>query len=152
MLSLLQDGFTKWSDSRAFVSYVPCVLTCLKCLMTSIITLALMWLHFFACLTFAHFYVLNCLTCLYFLRAFRVCTFLSVSNFWRALSAFTHFMTCGTTQNQLQKVEISKSEYFVFQNLEIFDFELVLQKQPLWSFLKILIRIPWFKFSRNTFE
>ena len=98
--SLLQDEFTKWSDSRAFVSYVPCVLTCLKCLMTALITLALTWLHFFACLTCAHCLCaylpylplfFTCFSCLHIFKCFQ---------FWRALGAFTHFMTCGTTQNQ----------------------------------------------------
>lgn len=35
-----------------------------------------------------------------FLRALRAFTLLSVSNFWRALCAFTFFMKCGTTHNQ----------------------------------------------------
>ena len=67
----------------AFVSYVPCVLTCLKCLMTALITLALTWLHFFACLTCAHCLCaylpylplfFTCFSCLHIFKCFQFLT------------------------------------------------------------------------------
>ena len=39
------------------------------------------------------------------------------------------FLKFGTTQNQPQRVGISKIEIFVFQNLDIFNFKLLLKMQ-----------------------
>ena len=121
---------------------MPCVLTCLKSLTIADITLSLMCLQFLRALRALIFYVPYVSL---FLPALGVCTFVSVFNFWRALGAFTNFMRCGATQNQLPKAEMSKKSYFVFQNLDRFDFKLVLRKQPLWGVLKILIRMTYFE-------
>ena len=117
----ISEIFLRRSDQ-----YVPSFFTCLKCL------------HFFTCLTCPHlffvlsvpsfftcFTCLHCftcltcltcllmfthLTCLHVLRALRTFTFLSTSDFWRDLSAFTFFIKCGTTHNQPEPAGISKNE------------------------------------------
>ena len=109
--------------------------TCLTCLL-AFVTLSLICLPYFTCLTYAH--LITCLRCLPFLSALRTFTFFYIKG--------------GTTKNQLQKTGISKNECFVFENFDISDFELVFQKQLLWGVLKILNRIPWSKFLKNTFE
>ena len=63
---------------------------------------------FFTCLIYPHF--IRALRALIVLRALCASTFLSVSNFWRALYAFIFFIKCGTTHNQPQQAGISKKE------------------------------------------
>ena len=85
--------YEPYVPSFFYLGYVPSFLTCLTCLpfFTS-----------FTCLPF-----LRTLICLRALPAF---TFLSVSNFWRALYAFIFFIKCETTHKQLQQVGMSKNE------------------------------------------
>ena len=58
----------------------------------------------------------HCSSALIFLSALhaftflRVFTFLNVSNFWHALSAFTIFMKCRTTDNQPQQARIRQTK------------------------------------------
>lgn len=89
--------------------------------------------HFLKCLTCI--YSFTCLKCIYFLRAFIFLPYVA--------------MKFGTTQDQLQQAEICKSKYFVSQNLDIFNFKLLLRKQPLWG---IVFRILWSKSLKNILE
>ena len=105
--------FLDWTDGPVSVlNYVPLLLnlpslfyvpsfffTCLQ------LFTFLTCLHFFTFLTCPYFF--TCLAYLHFLRAF---TFLRVSNFGSNLRAFTFFIKCGTTHNQLQQAGICKNE------------------------------------------
>ena len=91
---------------RAFLSYVPYVrsffYSCFGCPHFLRDLLAFIFLRALRARIFSW-----ALRTFIFLRAF---TFLSVSNFWRNLCAFTFFIKCGTTHNQPLQAEISKNE------------------------------------------
>ena len=89
------------------------VLSCLHrfmCLTCPYFFMCITCLPVFTHLTCLHFF--TCIRCLHFfyLRASRVFTCLSASNFRCALCPFTFFIKCGTTNNQPQQARISKSE------------------------------------------
>ena len=120
------------------VPRVPFCYTCLTCLRVSHAYV----LYVVACLTCLPLFM--CLTCLSFLRAlsvFIVLHALQLITWFQFLTWYGAFM--------VQQGRISKNEYFVFQNFGIFNIKLVLQKQPLWSLLKVVFRIPWFKSLKN---
>ena len=99
----------KLRASRVFVPYVPLLLTCLPFYVSWFFLRALRFFNFFTCLTSLYFFtcltcvtcphlltcphLFKCFTCLHFLTCL---LFLSVSNFWRALCAFTFLIKCGT--------------------------------------------------------
>ena len=149
---------------------VPTCLTCL-CILFACVRSCICHLRAFP--------LLACLTCLQFLRALRAFIFLRaldaiiflVPSFFYVPLLFTsltclHYSKCfrflmypvclhpfyRMWKNLELTAGISKKEDFVFQNLDIFNSKLVSRKQPLWRVLKIVFRIPWFKFLKNTFE
>ena len=97
-LKKIKNECAKFCASRAFIPYVPHMPTSLTCLRAS-------RAHVPACFTF-----FTCITCLHFLRTLYAFTFLNVSNFWRALRAFTYIIKCGTNQKQSQQARIRKNE------------------------------------------
>lgn len=97
--------------------------------------------------------VFTCLTCAHFLCALRVFIFTCLRRmhfrkcfqFLTCLRCLHQFHEMWYNPEPTAKAEMSKKSYFVFQNLDRFDFKLVLRKQPLWGVLKILIRMTYFE-------
>ena len=68
------------------------------------------------------------------------------------LCVFTNFYKTWNNPEQTATSRNNKNEQFEFQNLDIFNFKLVLRKQSPCGILKIVFRIPWAKYLKNTFE
>lgn len=90
-----------------FVSYVPSVFTCLTCA------------HFLCAL---RVFIFTCLRRMHFRKCFQFLT---------CLRCLHQFHEMWYNPEPTAKAEMSKKSYFVFQNLDRFDFKLVLRKQPL---------------------